>query len=301
MDRKINTLFEKRALQISKDQIAKSQVRLIDRNYYFGAFDPVTNKLTGGRRIFFNGTIVQLARIDKQDVNMVANAPDADAMEASGPRQELDGDGAQQGMVTKTQHGRRFTDLIKITGFTVNLKVLYDRFPTLVDAGGGTEQEAWFARTANGAYVRDLMETIVLKWRLCQVTDAQAAVDPAIQAHPTCLNLVPFRSFGYSASLDDDEKSQTLFLKKRTLYKGSTSYQVRERLSKDKTINHYVRLKNPITVKYSPVDQNGRQTVAKRFYFAIRSNVPHEAGTQNIDHSQFAPRIHVCLKTHYTE
>lgn len=289
-----DTLLEKVIVRLAKKEINKNRVNLIDRNYYYGQFDPVTNFFTGGRRIFYSGEILGLARIDKQDINFVANQPDADPMEASGPRQELDGDGAQQGGITSTEHGRRKGDMVKIKGFTVGLKAWLDRMPFDPDSD-------WFQTAANGSFVRTLPETIILRWRIVMVTDAQAPVDPAIQVHPTAVELLPLHSFGYSSSLDDIEKNATLLIKKRTLAKGSMSFNVRDQINKDKTMQRYFKMKTAITQKYLPADQNGRQSVSHRFYWVIRSNVPHMAGTQNIDYSQFAPRVHVCLKTHYYE
>lgn len=297
----IDTAIERRQAEITRKILAESQVKLIDRNYFYGAFDPVTNFFQGGRRIFYDGVVQQLARIDKMDINMVANAPDADAMEASGPRQEVDADGAQQGATTTTLHGKRQSDLIKITGFTCSVKAFLDRFPTLDTAQNPNAAQAWFARSAAGCYVRPLLETIILRWRIVQVTDNQAAVDPAIQNHPSAIELLPLHSFGYSASLDNAEKLLTQLVKSRTLLKGSMSFNVTPDGNKDKTANMYVKLKKPITMKYLPADQNGQQSVDKRFYFVARSNVPHMAGTQNVDFCQFAPRVHLCLKTHYTE
>lgn len=325
----VDTALEKRMRAIAKKEDAKNIVHLIDRKYLFGSCSKVTNAWRDGRRIFFDGEVDEIALIDKVDVNQVLNAPMAVDAEEAPLRQQLDGDGANQGMITKTIHGRRMTDLIKIDGFSVAMKVFQDRIPNEFQHDSAyahnnspnyAGQEAWhqwFLRGANGAYVRQLPETVVLKWALVQVTDetAKYSNDQVASTEYIAENFIPFRPFGYSRALDHDEADKQQFIKKKTLMRGECTLTLRGEVNKEKLIKRFVRFKNPIKVQYQPEDQNGDQALSKRFFFAVRTNLPikrefndaqgnphtgHE-DYQPLDYSPFAPKLMACVKTHYHE
>lgn len=305
--KRVDTLIERRMQEIAKKEIKKSIVKLYDRNYYWGTVDKEANAVTQGRRVFYDGIVQRICQIDKQDINQVLNAPDAEPDDAK-MQEEVDADGAVQGMFTQTMHGRRVSDIIKVDGFTVSIKSFMDRCPNEFDHGGAGPNAVgnaawhqWFLRRPNGEYDRILPETIIVKWALVRVYDDQAPLGPIIQTIPTVESLLPFRPWGYTAALDDDLKNETLLIKKRTLCKGSFSFRADDTRNKDKTITFYKGFKNPLTVKYLPEDQNGQQTVSSRFFFVMRTNVPQQTLTQLLDYSPFAPRFNLCIRTHYHE
>lgn len=306
-DKRINTLFERRARDIAKAEIKKSLVKLYDRNYYFGTVNKEANSVTGGRRVFYDGFVQRICQIDKQDINQVLNAPDHEPDDAK-MQEEVDGDGAVQGMLTQVSHGRRLTELIKIDGFTIGIKANMDRCPnefdhTLVgpNAVGSTAWHQWFLRRPNGEFDRTLPETIIVRWSLVRVYDDQAPVGPLIQTIPSVDSMLPLRPWGYTSALDSAQLNETLLIKKRTLCKGSFSFTASDTRNKDYTIKKWCGFKNPLTVKYLPADQNGQQTVSSRFFFVMRSNVPQTTLTQLLDYSPFAPRINLMIRTHYHE
>lgn len=306
-DRRVNTLIEHRMQAIAKQEIKKSIVKLYDRNYYFGTVNKESNCVTGGRRIFYDGIVQRICQIDKQDINQVLNAPDHEPDDAK-MQEEVDADGAVQGMLTQTSHGRRQTELVKIDGFTVSIKAFMDRCPNEFDhstmgpnGAGNTAWHQWFLRRPNGEYDRILPETIIVKWAIVRVYDDQAQLAPLIQTVPTVDSICPFRPWGYTAVLDDDQYLETKLIKKRVLCKGSFSFRADDTRNKDKTINYYRGFKTPLSVKYLPADQNGQQAVSSRFFFVMRSNVPQTTLTQLLDYSPFAPRCNLMIRTHYHE
>lgn len=310
----VDTAIERRMVALAKAEVRKNQINLIDRNYYLGSCDPLTNKWTHTQnsRIFFNGAIIQVCKIDRQDITMVLNNPDpADPLEA--PPMEQDNDGVQQGQMIHTMHGRRVGDTVNINAFSYSLKVFADRTPNEHDypAPGTPGQTpnsiglaAWhqmFLRDATGEYVNYLPETITLEYAIVQVFDEDAAVAPPLAQTPTIQQLLPKFPWGYSSKLDDQWKNEQLFLKKRVLDKGQLTFQSRADLNRDKTIRRYVKLKNSLKLKYLPADQNGVQLVSSRIFFVLRSNIPQRALTQLIDYSPFAPKCALVFKTHYNE
>lgn len=304
-DKKINTLFEVRAKAIAKAEIAKSIVKLYDRRYHFGKVDPYANSVTGGIRLFYDGIVRRVAEIDKVDINQPLNNPDSDPTDAK-MQEEVDADGAVQGMPTEVSHGKRLTELIKIDGFSVHIKAAMDRCPDEFDhnavgpnAVGNAAWHAWFIRRPNGELFYQLPETIIVKWSLVRVYDDQSQLAPIIQSIPSVESMLPYRRWGYNSALDLDLANETLLLKKRVLCKGSFSFRAYN--NKEITIKKYCHFKNPLTVKYLPEDQNGQQTVSSRFFFVMRSNVPQQTLTQLLDYSPFAPRINLMVQTHYHE
>lgn len=280
LSKKIDTALERRMQEIAKKEVQSSIVRLIDRRYWFGNCDREHNQFEAGTAVFYDGVVQQLCRINKQDVNFVVNAPQvADANEdPSNP--EVDNDGAQQGMVTSTAHGKRRADVIHIDGMSVSLKAFYER---------------------SAPFAGQDLSTIILRWAIVQVTDQNAPLSQAAQIVPPAVQLLPFHSFGYSASRDDDEKQDTLWTKKRVLLKGELTTTLTDIRAQEKTQNRYVRFKKPITLKYDPMDQDGFQTESSKFWFVCRSNVPHQSGTQPISYAAFAPKIHLASKVFYHE
>lgn len=316
----VDSALERRMQELAQKEIKKSIVHLVDRNYYFGTRDPDSNSYTGGRRIYYSGHSEQIAEIDKADIDMPANLPDVepDAMQHQGsnPAQdvgyaEADGGGGLQGQITKTHHGTRFSDVIKISGFKVSLRIAFDRLPTLEYVAPPQGQNAppataWWQRDpTSGAYIRSLPETIVFKWAIVQVFDNQASVNPTLQGRPDIETMLAFKPWGYDSRLDVNMRNNELWSKIRTIGSGSVSYNLNSQRGKDMTVEKYYKAGykgRPLTVDYLPTDQNGQQLVSSRFFFVCRSNVPQpEGNVLNARYDMFAPRIHLCLATNYHE
>lgn len=312
---RIDTRLEFAMQKIARRVHNQSIVRLIDRNYLWGGCDPLTNawnfsSLVGApKRIYYDGIVKRVAMIDKIDINMPLNAPNVPDEDEPAPQMEQDNDGAIQGMTTETLNGRRSSDMVTVQGFTIHIKVWQPRLPaeTQLQYAPGPNQvgaahyRSFFDRQAGGGQIQQLYETVILRYGLYQVFDDQAGLPEIQQLEPSVQQLIPIHSWGYSSSLDVREKDFTLLVKKRTLYKGQVTLNLRQDLNKEKTIKVYVKLKKPLKLQWDPVDQNGVQAVSSRLFFAMRSNIPQLAGLQLIDHSCFAPLTAVVFKTHYQD
>lgn len=308
--KRIDSLLEKRMQEIARKESKKDLVKLVDRNYYFGQVDTAANCYTGGRRLFYDGLVTQVCEIDRADINQPLNNPDADPDEAK-MQEEPDNDGVAQGMLTEPMHGKRLGDTIKIDGFTISIKAFMDRCPNELwprDLPGANPDEVgtnawhqWFTRQANGSYTRTLPESVYVRWALVRVYDRNAQTAPIIAPVPPVSALCPFRPWGYTAALDRELATDTLWTKKVTLASGKFAFRAGDIHNKDKTINIRRFFKNPLTVQYLAEDQNGQQLVNSRFFFVMRSNIPQLTTTQLVDYSPFAPKVMVMFKTHYHE
>lgn len=310
---RIDTAIEKRMQVIARKEAQANIVKLIDRNFYFGSCDHTTNHWRDlSLRLKFDGIVQEILKIDKLDINQVLNAPDIDMSEPP-EQKEQDADGSNQGMTTATHHGKRLGDTIKVTGLSLAMKLFADRTPdeyshmTAYNANnnpdyvGESAYHQWFTRQANGEYDRYLPETVTVDYGFYQVWDESAPANPTIRPTPSVDQLLTKRPWGYSAALDDFSNQQSAWTKKKCLMKGSLSYQLRASVNRDKTIKRFVRFKTPKTVKFLPEDQNGEQKMTSRFFFCARSNIPQTTGTQVLDYSPFAPRVALCIKSHYID
>lgn len=300
-DKKINTLEEKRMVEVAKQIVARERVNLILREYWHAAgMLRQFNKMSLGRKIYYDGYANKIATIDKVDVNFVVNAPadDIDPDLYIEPGDAADNDGAQQGMITETIMGRRQSDKIKISGFTLGVKAFFSAVQCLAqfsEAIGGSTQAA---QPPNN--VLKHLETVVLKYAIVGVLrDLNAALNPS---DPLPEEMLKYPTWGYSPQLDEDEKANTLWIKKRTFLSGEMKCNINEIRHKDFTAERFVKLNNPLSVSYLPADQNGQQTTDWAFFVVFRSNVPdYAAGTQTHQYEEYAPSVTCYTKTHYFE
>lgn len=306
-DKKINTLVEKRMVQIAKKQIAKERVNLILREFWHATgMKREFNLMPLGRKIYYKGWANKIATIDKIDVNQPVNAPANDAdpdlfVEAGAV---VDGDGALQGMITESIMGRRQTDKIKISGFTLGVKAFFAAVQALpqdfqlVDGPALSAGEIAPAQPPDN--VLRQMETVVLKYAIVGVLRAESS-DPAAP-DPLAPELLKYSTWGYSSQLDSDERSDTLWTKKRTFIEGEIKCNVNQIRHKDFTAEKYHKLNEPLSVSYAPADQNGQQTSDWSFFLVLRSNVPdYAAGSQTYVYADYAPNVTCYTKTHYHE
>jgi len=310
---------------IAKKEIEANTLRLIDRNYLWGGCDPVTNAwnfesaVGAPQRIYYDGKVQRVAMIDKADIDQVLNAPEPVHVDEPPAQMEQDHDGANQGMLTQVHHGRRLTERIKIDAFTINLKLWQARIPNEFNSTshgmpndvpnnpnylGNVTWHQWFLRGADGAFTRQMPETVVIRYGIYQVFNkahGDAILDLDHAEDPEADQLIPMRRWGYSSALDLADADKTKLIKKRCIFSDQITLNLRESLNKEKSIRKYIKMKKPLTVTWLPQDQNGVQQVSSRFYFCIRSNIPQVTGLQTVDYAPFAPLTAVCFKTHYHE
>lgn len=311
-DKKINTLIERRIQEIAKKEDAVQRINLIKRQFWYCGQpqDPnhqqmvrSHNKYAAGAQVFYNGLFEQIGELEKVDINQVVNAPRAFSANEFAYQEQ---DGVNVGMATAPQHGRRLGDQIKISGWTLGMKVLFPAVQTLQQdhqiIGGINDPEVPPTQPPD---VPRQIETVVLKYAIVGIM-TNTAVQGDQGADPTPADLLTYRSWGYSPLLDFVEGNVEKYVKRRTFVKGELKCNLSTHRNKDMTTERYVKLKSPLTVKYDPNDQNGTRTGAWRFFLVLRSNVPHTSGTfpagaQPYDYSAYAPRVSAFTKMHYFE
>lgn len=273
MDKKINTQIEVRMQQIAAKEVEKNRIMLINRDYFFGIYDRINNKFSDGVLIDFRGRVCEISNIPKLDVNYVINAPQVDDPDTQEVNEQIDGDGALQGMPTVSIQGRRASDQIKITGFSVSNRVMLSAIPSaLNDAFGKVE----------------------IRWAIVGV-QTDELTSPLVE--PANTEIFPWRPFGYSAVLDIDFTNQSRLHKHRIFMKGSYHLRHTMDFTQEKFYQHYLKLKTPCFVDYLPTDQNGQMPQNWKFYYCVRSNIA--SGPTNDD--LYTPRLFSCVKLHYYE
>lgn len=282
LDKKINTIYERRAREIAQKEIARNIVHLIDRRFHFGNVNREFNQFANGTPVFYDGVVVPLANIDKTDVNFVVNAPDVNGMHDDLTNPEVDNDGAQQGIFTQSMHGRRSTETVLIDGLKCSLKIFLER---------------------SDSFVGQDLSTVILRWAVVARYTSNAMADQGGTVVPEPEELLRMQTWGYSSKLDTQEQQEqtNLWIKDRTLLKGRTSFQISDIRAQEKTSSRYVKFKRPMKLTFMPEDQNGFQSKTCKLWFVCRTNVPHSGPGQPIDYTPFAPRIHLCSKVYYHE
>lgn len=272
-DKRINTLVEVRMEEVAKKEAAKVRINLIKRNYLFAHFNLTTYQWTplGNNidRIPFSGAVVELSAIPHADVEFIANAPPVDNVFTANDESQ-DGDGVGQGMPEKSLHGRRTSELVLLTGCSLNVKVTTPIAPA--------------APSLDSVTVR--YNIVAWKHRDMDTATTTATAEMCLPWHP--------HAFGYSPSLDVRTRQLQTDEKIRVLAKGSltlSSSTIRNNIKFGKCS---ARFKTPIYLDYRPDDQNGQFPKSWKILACFRSDVPDTMLAQ-------APRLAVCSKLYYYE
>lgn len=304
MDKKINTGVEVRMLQIAKKEDAKNRINLIIREYWWCSGMMLDyNRFSGGAFMQYNGYCKRIATIDKIDINQPLNVPqiqDPDLWQH--PDFPFDTDGVTQGMTTDTIQMRRQTDIVKITGFTLGLRVHLNAVQTLFQDDEIIPPETPLeVHPDQPPRVLRPIVTVVLKYAIIGVLRRENAIGHD-SPNPQVDELMPWNTWGYTPRLDHSERQKRQWgVKTRTFLKGECSMSISTTRHQAKEIEKFVRLDDPLIVNYAPHSQTGEQTQDWMFYLVIRSNVPHDSPTQTYDYTPFAPQVSAFTKTHYFE
>lgn len=319
-DKKINTLLEKRILEIAQDQKAT----LISRRYFgpsnanhnlFGSgtnddIDPQSNswRYTRFKRITSEPTIYTLTAIAKSDINQPLN----------NPIDPNDQDGVTQGMITESMHGKRQGNIIKIKGISVEFRLDHDFGLNDVTAfQGNIPPLPDIARRKIRDFIINTGGKCTFYWKVIEVPSRPNPIvlplDKYEGARACMMNEV--LPFGYSASLDKDIQSESRRLKYKVLLQGQTdlnipiklttassvlhNFPIHEITPRKKTISKYVRFAKPITIVYAPTDQDGIEAENKIIYLVVKTDIMTE-GNDPMDQT-VAPLMSCCSKVYYTE
>lgn len=270
--KRYDSLVEKVAARVARQEISKAEVTLISREFLFGSYDANTYSWTGGLHLDYAGTVIPLANIPLADININASQGITDIPETMDDESAPAGVGIAHGSLTVPKHGTRSSDFIKIKGFSFKLRALMNK---RVEATVPT------------------LDSCVIKWRLVSVRGDDAFV---AGWEPTAHKLLPMPSFGYSNKLDRDEQQDTADLKVRVLAKGRMFLRCSVIKTDVKERSWYRSFQKPILVKYKPGDQGGETHENVQVFLVMRANIP-----LNGTYDDYRPTCFACSKVFYTD
>lgn len=286
--KKIDTLFEKRMVEIANS----NRVSLISRKFLFGTYDKTNNFISSFGDVVKNnwlGRVVELSNIPKIDLNFVVNAPQIDDPDTQFNENSGDPDGAQQGMVTQSNHNRRQGDSIKVHGISVQM--ICQMLPYIHTE---TNHEVVGAWPGSENYPKT-----TIKWSVVSVRNVDNAT-PNIE--PEAYNVIKMHTYGYSNRLDTDEADDTALYKYKTLMNGTINMFSSYDRHKSYNVTRYLKFNEPLIIQYAPTSQNGQVCLKDKLFFCLRTNIPNAADIGGLadDTLTYAyPRIFTITKLHY--
>lgn len=279
IDKKINTVYERRAQEIAKREIAKAHPSLISRNICFQRYDPETNRFgnladAALKWIGWAGRVVELSNVPQVDIEFNANNPQADDPNTAADESQ-DAGGVGHGAPTQPNNSNRISDEIMITGFGIELDIK-------------TQREDTYAPNAE-----QNESPIEIRYGVYLFKDTDVNMDNAGSALPSTNTLIKWRPFGYNSQLDSNDVLDSDTYKIRKIVEYKTKISTKSHIYSCKRTKKSIRLKTPIRIKYKPNDQNGQRPINWKVLFAIMSNVPEIRE----DHQ---PIVCACTKMYYT-
>lgn len=321
-DKKINTLYEKRAKEIAEGQ----RIKMISRRYFstvndigapynqvFGLepndqVEPHSNNwnYTRFQHVSTEPIVYTLTAIGVTDINQPLN-------QAINPN---DQDGVAQGMTTQDQHGKRHGKFCNITGISLDIRAIHDL--------GYTE----LANNQIGQVVLrkimiESMARAVLYWKVIAVPiDSYLGVGPLQteedkQAPAIASVQSELNAWGFSHALDykTSEHNNTRKRRYKVLMSGRIPMNVSVSTAcpqvgntgvihkwkpKRASRSYYKAFDEPIKIEYDPRDQDGILPINTAIYLVVCSDIdlsqlsgPNEA--------QQSPRISIVSKVYYFE
>lgn len=285
MDGKINTIVERRIVEISRKQIDKNNPSLCLRRYCWVDYDPFTNKFTHledstGQPIVnkfdWEGDAVNLTdKIIKQDIATMANVGVVDDLKTQlNEAVQSSNMGTNVLTAITPEHGYRRTDSIIVTGFDIKYRV-----------------RAHWSPPDDPAY-KDY-DRITVYISLIKIR--RAINDNGSEHIFTPSQLLKLRPWGYHSVLDSDVEKDDAF-RPVVLAKDSFSMTTKS----NETANIIFRkmrgkFKNPVKIQYDARDIKADRNNYDIF-LVVRSTV---ASTGDDEDIQYQPIIQACAKLYY--
>lgn len=296
LDKKINTLFERRAQEIAQKEIAKNTLQLIHRKYWFpyhypaGAsfvFNRTTNEFGPGLAIDFDGIIQEMSDIRMADSMSIFNQPVANnALTQEDEALRAAQDGVNVVGRYLTPHGARATSNVVFTGVSLSVKVRLSK----VNANVSDYTQDPMIDTTELRYA-------VISWR----SDCEGSESITTGTLPAVENALPWRPWGYSKDLDVEPERQLDHGHERirTLLRGSVFLKPKVDRDEVKERSHYIKFKRPIELSYvdSPANQQGQNPLREKIAIVFRSNIPDPAGLGA--YTEYMPYVIACSKLYY--
>lgn len=285
-DKKINSLFEKRAKEIAIAEDRKNETRLVLRKQWFGTYDMPTNTFGAGVLLDFTGLCTPLSDIIKSDIEFLQNVPAVDnPMSVAGPSGLGDesgpiGQGVGRGMLNVTKHGTRSSEFIQFRSISLNVRA---RVRAVADGQTpGSFDGCWVHYAI--VSVRDKRNILI-----------QDPNNPPMPWAPEPQEVLPLKRFSYERALDHDEAANTADLKYKTLLRGKMFLRHRKDRCDVKFAERHIKYTGKI--KYDEALQNGESVVdGRKLFLVFRSDIP---AAQGFD--QWKPEIVASTRVRYVD
>lgn len=315
--KKIDTLFERRMVQISQDQ----RVSLISRRY-FGPTAPASSLIFGIQPNanvdeFSNNwnftrfqpvsavpILYTLSAIPKADMNNPLN----------NPQQPNDQSGVTRGMYTSIHHDRRYGNNILITGISIEFRLINDLGISNI---GDTPPDADVQWTTFSNFIKESHGKCNFYYKVI-LNPTNSTVLPLDKDDATVSQIMKtVQRFGYSWPLDKNigPKYDSRRLRAKVLMSGKVNLDCKLNFTtsiqsetlpiinitpRTRTISVFRKFDKPIQIIYEPTDQNGTEPENNIIYLAVKSDVSND-NFQNPIEQRRVPMMSVCTKVYYFE
>lgn len=306
-DSKINTDVERAALRVSRKVAQESRVNLCYRTFFNSSSDaPIWDYTNEGASVNFGGEIVPMHQIAKRPFALAS---------AAGPAwQMLPSSGTRQG------------DLIKITGFTIGLRVIWNAFEQ--DAGTFEDDKSTLHWSVCGwksllnPYTDATVQTGVD--RIPEPIFGDAVIDPGtreqrmvmmIDHRPKIEDFIPLMPWGFNRKLDSEyvpppgptvhERLEPDLAGQaglnpdhriKRIARGSITRKFNQEKNQIVKMTKYIKLKKPLTIQYAPTDTSGKSVLRPyKLFLSMRSSIPRP------EVPEMEPSVFGFYKVHYFE
>lgn len=284
IDRKANTLIEKRMISIARKEARINNPALCLRRYCWVDYDKTTNKFdllpAGNNSIDWNGKMVNLTeKIIKEDHAVAVNNPITDDPNTQfHETADRALDGANVVATLRTAHGRRTGDQIYLTAFSLDVRAVCDFTP-------------FDGPDANLENFYDKIQVHLGLVKTRKLFDAGGNFLP-----PDPKELLPISPWGYHSALDPQINDLMNTRSKQYLWREKFTISSSNPLKPNIDFKRYnIGFKNPIKIDYSETDINA---ISNDFdvYLVCRTSV---ASTGEAEDAQSRPYIQCCAKLYY--
>lgn len=263
--KKIDSLLERRIKQIAVKEDRKNELVLVKRLQIFGTYDILTNEFGPGVLLDWTGQIVDISSIPKSDINFLVNVPPLDdpltvdgasaVFDVDAGDENMDGDGAGQGMLSAKLQGKRSSEIIQTRSISIGLRARVRG----IQVGGN-------AQNFDGSWVH--YAVVAVKSRSLMV--------PGYTPHPE--QVLPMKRFSMERALDTEQAaiSGNKDFTYKTVIRGKMFLRQRRDRCDVKFAQKHAKYQHRIT--FDPEDQNGQNVIqGRKLYLVLRSDVPDSA------------------------
>lgn len=276
LDKRINTVFEQRALEIAKREDRKQFPTRVYRKFWLQSYDAQTNIFTNinptAHLLSWRAQVFHLSTFQKEDINILVNVSPADEP-LTYLNEADDGDGLSQGVLLHPINNRRHGDVVYLDGVRADIRL---------QTSPGSQDNV------------DDMNHVVIKYGFYLWRDEPNQMLIETQ-HPVGDLMLKRRGFGFDSKIDISTTASTDFARVKTLCKGTFAYKISSNQGNEEYVRLQRKFDKPIRLEFDDNQILGLP-MNWRVYFVIGSNIPVAAS-----YNPLKPRACVCTKLYWTE